>query len=117
MTPELILGSSIGVFAGFTLFCMCGCAVLFGTVLAREWRPARKVLAFGLGLGLVDRFLVYALFGGDLLSPTGLIIDTWCILMAALLAYRFMLARQLARQYPWMYRRFLIFGWRSLPGR
>ena len=117
MTPEMILGDTTAVFAGFTVFCMGGCAILFGMVLARDWRPARMVLPFGLGLGLLDRFLVYALFYGDLLSPTGFMIDTWCIMMAALLGYRYMLARQLVQHYPWMYRRFLIFGWRDLPGR
>ena len=117
MNPELILGSSYPVFFGFTVICMCGCAALLGIRIAREWRPARHLIPFGITLGLIDRALVYFLFRGELLSPTGFIIDTYCILLAATLAYRFTLSAQLVCQYPWMYRRFLLLGWRRLRAR
>ena len=114
MSPELILGSSFAVFAGFTLLCMGSCGALIGSKLARHWRPAYRLLPYALALGLLDRLLAHALFGSDLMSATGFAVDTYVILMAALLAYHHVLAGLLVRQYPWMYRRFLIFGWRSV---
>ncbi len=115
MNPEFILGNSLAVFAGLTLLCMGSGAALIGTYLARQWKSARNIVPYAAGLGLLDRLLGHALFGGDLLSATGFAIDTYVILMAALLAYHRVLGRMLERQYPWMYRRFLIFGWRSVP--
>jgi hypothetical protein len=116
MNETLILGTTFPVFIGVTLILMCGCAMAMGRGLARAWRPARHALPYGLLLGLADRFLIYALFGGDILSVSGLLIDTYCILMTALLTYRFTLAEQMVRQYPWLYERFLIFGWRARHG-
>jgi len=115
MNPELILGNSIAVFAGFTLLCMGSCAALIGMNLARRWQPARNVVPYALVLGGLDRLLGHALFGSELLSATGFAIDTYVILMVALLAYHRVLGRLLVRQYPWMYRRFLILGWRPVP--
>lgn len=114
MNPEFVLGSSFAVFAGFTLLCMGSCGVLVGINLARQWQPARKLVPYALALGLLDRVLGHALFGSDLFSATGFAIDTYVVLMAALLAYHRVLARLLVRQYPWMYRHFLIIGWRPV---
>ncbi len=113
MNPQEIFGENLAAFAGFTFICM-GCASLYGVALARQWQPGRKVLPFGLALGLLVRLLSHTLFGGSLLSPTGFVIDTYFILMTGLLSYRYALARRLVRQYPWRYRQFLIFGWRRL---
>lgn len=117
MMPEIVLGSSWAVFVAFTVLCMCSCSAIIGISLAHEWRPARHVLPFALLLSVIDRVLVSTLFGGDLLSPGGAVIDSYCILMSALLAYHYALSRQLVRQYPWMYRQFLVFGWRRLRSR
>lgn len=114
MNPEVVLGSSFAVFAGLTLLCMGSCGALIGMSLAHHWQPARKLLPYALVLGLLDRLLGYALFGSYLLSATGFLLDTYVILMAALLAYRCVLASMLVRQYPWMYRRFLLFGWKTV---
>ena len=112
MISEQTLGNSYPVFVGLTLVCMCGCGGLIGAAIARQWRPARHVIPFGLALGIIDRTLTFLLFQGDLLSPGGFVIDTYCILLAAVLAWRYTLASQLVRQYPWMYRRSLLLGWR-----
>jgi small-conductance mechanosensitive channel len=113
MNATLILGTTFPVFIGVTLILMCGCAMAMGRSLARAWRPARHALPYCVLLALADRFLIYALFGGDILSVSGFLIDTYCILMTALLTYRFTLAEQMVRQYPWLYERLLIFGWRA----
>lgn len=113
MRETLILGTTYPVFIGVTLICMCGCAILMGRALARAWRPARHALRYGLLLSVADRFLIYTLFAGNIGSLTGFIIDAYCILITALISYRFTLASQMVRQYPWLYERFLLFGWRT----
>lgn len=114
MSPELLLGSSIAVFAGFTLPVMCAAAALIGMRVARRWQPARKLLPYGIALALAARGLSVLLFGADPLSVSGFAIDAYCVLMVAGLGYHYTLSRQLARQYPWMYRRFLVFSWRRV---
>jgi branched-chain amino acid transport system ATP-binding protein len=64
-------------------------------------------------LAFADRFLIYALFDGDIESVSGFAIDLYCILLSALIAYRLTLAAQMVRQYPWLYERVLLFGWRA----
>jgi branched-chain amino acid transport system ATP-binding protein len=115
MTPQMILGTSLPVFIGVTLVLMCGCAILMGRALASSWRPARHAVPYGLLLAAADRFLIYALFDGDITSPGGALIDTYCILFSALIAYRLTLVAQMVRQYPWLYERVLLFGWRARP--
>jgi len=114
---DLTLGNSYAVFGGLTIACMCSAAALLGITFAREWRPARHLLPFGIALGLIDRAVAHALFQADLFSPGGFVIDTYCIILTGVLAYRFTLAAQLQRQYPWIYRRFLLFGWRRIRTR
>jgi uncharacterized protein DUF6867 len=114
MKETLVLGTTYPVFIGVTLICMCGCSIMMGHALARSWRPARHALPYGLLLGLADRTIIYALFGGGIISVSGFVIDTYFILLTALVTYRFTLAGQMVRQYPWLYRRFLILGWRRL---
>jgi hypothetical protein len=109
----LILGTTLPVFIGVTVVVICGCAVLMGRALARSWQPARRAVPYALLLAITNRLLICGLFNGDITSITGFIVDTYCILLAALVTYRFTLAGQMVRQYPWLYRRFLIFGWRQ----
>ena len=113
MTVRMVLGTTFPVFIGVTLILMCGCAILMGRSLAASWRPARYSVPYCILLAAADRFLIYALFGGDILSPGGALIDTYCILFSALITYRLTLAAQMVRQYPWLYERVLLFGWRA----
>ena len=75
-----------------------------------------QVFAYGILLGGGDRFAVYALFDGGLLSPTGYVIDTVVLMAIALFAYRTTLARRMVAQYPWLYERAGLFGWRDKAG-
>jgi hypothetical protein len=113
MTPQMVLGTTLPVFIGVTLVLMCGCAILMGRALALSWRPARHAVPYGLLLAFADRFLIYALFDGDMKAVGGAIVDTYCILFCALITYRLTLAEQMVRQYPWLYERVLLFGWRA----
>src|SRR5215471_4281289 len=62
---------------------------------------------------LADRFLIATLFGGEWRSVTGFFIDTYVIILAALVSYRLTLAAQMVRQYPWLYRRRFLFAWKK----
>ena len=60
-------------------------------------------------LGL--RFLDYALAGGELWSIGGFLLG-WVVQFAiAAFAYRLTRARQMVRQYPWLYERKGLLGW------
>ena len=74
-------------------------------------REAAPVAAREL-LGLADRFLTLALFDGELLLVTGYLIDTAVLVAIALTAHRMAQARKMVSQYPWLYRRVGLFGWR-----
>lgn len=110
---EALLGTSIGVFIGVTVF-LCGfAAFMTGQALATTWRPVWQLWLYVLLLGFADRFLTWALFQGGLLSPTGYAIDTVVLLIIALSAFYMTRARQMAAQYPWLYERSGPFTWRE----
>ena len=89
-----IFGTSLPVFIGITLILSGGCAVMTGRALALNWRPRWQVV-------------VYALFQGELLSPTGYLADALLLIAIAFAAYLLTRSRQMVRQYPWAYRRLL----------
>lgn len=104
---------SIPVFIGLTIVFMGGCAFMAGQALAANWRPLWQVFPYALGLGLIDRFLSFALFHGPLLSPLAYAVDGAVLAAIALAAYRLTQARRMADQYPWIYERHGLFGWRK----
>lgn len=108
-----LLGTTLPVFVGVTLVFMGGCAFMTGQALAGTWRPWWQMLPYGLLMGLGDRFLTFALFHGELLSPTGYVIDSALLIAAGLLSYRLTLARKMVRQYPWAYERTSPLTWRE----
>ena len=107
------LGSSPGVFIGITLIFMGGCAIMSGQALAQTWRPMWQTIPYALLLGGADRFLVHALFQGRLLSPAGYLLDAAILVGLSLLSFRATRARQMARQYPWLFERIGLLGWRE----
>ena len=112
MTARQLLGADFAVWFGVIVL-MCGCAHLMGRALAQSWRPARAAVPYALILGVADRGLIYALFGGNLFSVTGFIIDSYLILMTAVVTYHLTLSAQMVRQYPWLYERHLFLTWRA----
>jgi hypothetical protein len=100
-----------------TVFIAGSASGLMGQALAATWRPLWQLFIYGAMLGLADRFLNFALFEGRLLSPIGYIVDTAMIVVVALIAYRVTLARMMVRQYPWLYAKVGLFGWREIGGR
>jgi ABC-type uncharacterized transport system permease subunit len=102
------------VFIGVTCILIGFAALATGRALASTWRPVWWAVFYAALLGLVDRFLHWSLFGGDLLSPLGYAIDTAVLIAIALLAYRVTQAARMVQQYPWLYRRAGLFSWRPI---
>lgn len=104
-----------------------GAAVLMGNAIADTWRPWWQNLAYGALLAIVDEFLGFALFGGpffidSLASSDGqpfgyallvYVFDAIVISAISLLSYRVTLARKIVAQYPWLYERSGLLGWRE----
>jgi hypothetical protein len=108
-----ILGTSVPVFIGITLILAGGCAFMTGAALARSWIPLNRILPYAMLLGLASRFLIFALFQGELLSVSGYLIDCACLLALAFLGYRLTQAHLMCAQYPWLYERAGLFTWRD----
>lgn len=113
---EALMGTSVWVFLGITVVFMGGCAFMSGQALASTWRPLWHAYPYALLLGLGDRFLVFALFQGELFLASGYLIDTLLLVLITVLAYRVTRARQMVSQYPWLYERNGPFGWRDVTG-
>ena len=107
---------NVAVFICLTVVLMGGAGFLAGQALARTWRPVWQVFLYCALMGCADRFLVYALFDGELLSIPGYLIYTAAILALGVVAYRSTRAARMVAQYPWRYRRAGPFGWREIDG-
>jgi hypothetical protein len=104
-----------------------GAAVLMGNAIADTWRPWWQNLAYGALLAVVDEFLGFSLFDGQFfidslvssdggpLGPAILVylFDAIVISAISLLSYRVTLARKMVTQYPWLYERAGLLGWRE----
>ena len=91
------------VFLIFTVVFMGGAGYLTGQALATTWRPVSQLVAYSLLLGAFDRFLVFALFKGQLLSLSAFAIDSCVILLIAFVGFRVTRVRIMVTQYPWLY--------------
>jgi hypothetical protein len=114
---EALLGTSPGVFIGLTVVIIGGAAIMTGRALADGWKPPWQVVAACIGLALADRFLVYALFEGELLSLSGFLIDFVVITALALIAHRLTVVHKMIAQYPWRYERTSLWNYREKAGR
>lgn len=110
---EALLGSSLGVFLGFTVVLVGGCGFLMGQAVARTWRPAWQMLPYSLMLAAADRFLVFALFKGELLQPSHFAVAAVVIFALAALGFRLTRTDVMVNQYPWLYERVSLLSWRE----
>jgi hypothetical protein len=108
-------GTSTGSFLGLTLLLFGGAAIATGRALARNWRPLWQVLPYAALLAMGDRFLLFALFDGELLSVSGYALAALILLLFCLLTYRVTLVRLMVRQYPWLYMAAGPLSWRERP--
>lgn len=108
-----LLGTSLPVFIGITIVLMGFASFMTGQALANTWRPQWLAVPYAFLLGLADRFLTWGLFEGELLSLTGYLIDSLVLLAISVTAFRATRARKMVTQYPWIYERSGLFGWRE----
>ena len=98
-----LLGTTIPVFIGITVILMGYAAYATGRALAVNWdHPGALMFYCGL-MGFVDRFLVFSLFQGELLSLTGYLIDTAVLTLIGFVSFRYHRIGKLVSQYPWLY--------------
>ena len=114
---QALLGTSFGVFIGLTVIITGGAAIMTGRALADGWKSPAQVVLACVGLALANRFLVYALFGGELLSFSGFLVNFVVITALALLAHRITAVRKMVTQYPWRYERVSLFAYREKAGQ
>jgi len=112
---EAWLGSTPAVFFTVTVVVMGFAAFMTGQALAGTWKPVWQVVFYCLLLGFGARFLTFSLFDGVLLSLSGYLIDVAVLIAIGLFAYRLTRARKMASQYPWVYERAGLLGWREKP--
>ena len=112
-----ILGTSPAVYIGVSVVIGGGAALMTGIALARTWRPVGQMVMYAMLLAAAARFLIFALFEGELLSLSGYLCDLAAILALGLVAYRATRAEKMVSQYPWLYERSGLFGWRDVGGR
>ncbi|WP_337995487.1 DUF6867 family protein [Oleispirillum naphthae] len=107
------LGSSLTVFIGFTCIMMGWISFMTGRAIANTWRPRRQVVPYCLLLGLANRFFVFSLFGGQLLSVSGWLIGSVYLVLVGFASHREKEAFKMVAQYPWLYERSGPFDWRE----
>jgi hypothetical protein len=110
------LGTSLWVFIGGTVILFGWAAYMTGQALAQTWRPMWHLVPYSLLMGLANRFFVFALFDGSLLSPMGYVVTVAIMLGFSVMAFRATQARKMVNQYPWLYERAGPFAWRDRQG-
>jgi NO-binding membrane sensor protein with MHYT domain len=103
---------SFGIFVLVTIVLGGGAAALAGRAIARTWRPWWQVVVYAAILGLAVRFIHFALFEATLLSLHYYLVDGAVCLVLAGVGFRAARARQMVRQYPWLYQPAGLLRWR-----
>ena len=88
-------------------------AWMTGRAVAITWGAFWSLIPYLLILAGFVRFIHYALFGGTLLSLHYYIVDAIVLLVIGSLGFRYYRARQMTRQYRWLYERTGPFSWRE----
>jgi hypothetical protein len=88
-------------------------AWMTGRAMALSWQPYLLGVGYLLILAVAVRFFHYALFGGTLLSIHYYLVDAAVIVTIGSMGFRRTRARQMARQYRWLYERAGPLTWRE----
>jgi len=113
---DAVLGTTLPVFIGLTVILFGAAAFMTGQAIAATWRPWWQTVPYCFLLGLGDRFLTFALFGGELLSPAGYVVHALILLAIASFAHRVTRVHRMVSQYPWLYERSGLLSWRAREG-
>jgi hypothetical protein len=89
-----------------------GAAWMTGRAIAQTWRPYWHVLVYAALLAAAVRFIHFALFGDDLLSPAVYAVAALYLMALGTAAWRMTRAAQMTRQYAWLVERRGPFTWR-----
>ncbi|WP_300304006.1 DUF6867 family protein [Ferrovibrio sp.] len=108
-----ILGESIPVFIGLTVILVGGCAFMMGQAIANTWRPYLQVVPYSLLLAATSRFLAFALFEEQLLAVVPYLSAAVVVLGLGTLGFRLTQVDLMVHQYPWLYERAGLLGWRE----
>jgi hypothetical protein len=104
-----------GDLAVVSLFCFF--AYASGHALAENWRPAWQAVLYGVLLSAGARITALMLFARHLRGPldetTEFALLALIIVGITALAFRLTLVRKMESQYPWLYERRGLFGWRE----
>lgn len=93
--------NALWVFLLCTIVLGCGAAFVMGRAVAETWRPVWQVATYAILLGLVVRFMHFALFEEALLSGRNFLIDVGLLLIAGVAGYTGARRRQMVGQYGW----------------
>lgn len=91
-------------------------AWMTGRAIALTWKPHWQLVLYVLVLGLAVRFIHFALFEATLLTLHYYIVDTIILMGFAFAGWRYNRARQMTRQYHWLFERNGPFGWKPREG-
>ncbi|WP_457090045.1 DUF6867 family protein [Microvirga sp. P5_D2] len=104
---------SFGLFLLITVIMGGWAAWMTGRAMALTWRHYWNLVLYLFILGAAVRFIHFALFDGTLLSIHYYAVDTIVLLIIGSLGFRYYRARQMTRQYRWLYERSGPFSWRE----
>ena len=88
-------------------------AWMTGRAVALAWGSAWQALIWCVPLAVAVRFIHFALFQGTFMSPHFYVVDLVVLAIFASVSHRLTRARQMTRQYRWLYDRAGPFGWRE----
>ncbi len=91
-------------------------AWMAGRAIAITWRPKWQLVLYMLALGLFVRFIHFALFEATLLTLHYYLVDTIVLLAFGFAGWRYNRAKQMVRQYHWLFERSGPFGWKPREG-
>lgn len=91
-------------------------AWMTGRAMALTWKPTYQLVLYVLVLGLVVRFIHFALFEATLLTLHYYVVDTIILMAFAFAGWRYHRAKQMTTQYRWLFERTGPFGWKPRPG-
>ncbi len=84
-----------------------------GKAAAEGWNGYTSVIVYTLLLGVVMRFLHYALFQGPFLDLGFYLIDVVLLMVFSMAGFRIRRTRQMVQNYYWLYEPNSIFSWKN----
>ncbi len=91
-------------------------AWMTGRAMALTWKPTVQLVLYILVLGMVVRFIHFALFEATLLTLHFYIVDTIILMGFGFAGWRYNRAGQMTRQYRWLFERTGPFTWKPRTG-